>query len=226
MPDAQMNIWVLSDALKTLPAETVDALLPRALYEGMRIPLRAAQTAGLVEKDPAAALAAVSPSLGHDSRPQVMGQIAEKDPGKAVELLDTMPSSRSKALASLNLARAWAGQDSAATVTWARRDLNGPVRQAALLEIAAITGGSSPLEALNLVEEAGWNSLGNFGAVRGGNTIPMEATTFPTPANTAGLLLQQLSALDPAGARQFLDQHVPQELRAKVAKKAGIPLEP
>lgn len=223
MPDAQLNIWVLSDALKTLPAETVDALLPRAIYEGMRMPLRAAQTAGLVEKDPAAALAAASPSLGYDSRSQVIGQIAEKDPGKAVELLDTMLSSRTKALASLSLARAWAGQDSAAALTWARRDLNGPVRQSALLEIAAITGGASPLEALNLVEEAGWTSLGNFGAVLGGT---MEANTFPTAANTAGLLLQQLSELDPGAAKQFLGEHVPQELRAKVAKKAGISLEP
>lgn len=226
MPNAQMNVWLLSDSLKSLPQETVDALLPRAIYEGMRMPLKSAKTAALVETDPAAALAAAGPQLGHDTAPQVMSAIAEKDPGKAAELLAAMPSSRSRALSSLSLARVWAGQDSAAALTWARRDLQGPVRQAALLEIAAVSGGVSPLEALALVEEAGWTTEGNFGAVRGGNMIAGEAVSFPSPIQTAAALLHQLDSLDPNAARQYLMNQVPEEHQARLAKKAGIPLEP
>ncbi len=226
MPEAQMNVWLLSDALKALPPERLESLLPRAIYDGMRMPLRAARAAALVETDPSAALAATSPQLGHDGVPATLALIAEKDPAKARELLSAMPSSRSRALSSLSLARTWAAQDSGAALTWARRDLQCPVRQAALLEIAAVSGGSAPAEALALVEEAGWTGQGNFGAVRGGNHIPVEAAGFPSPVKTAGLLLQQLQLLDAEMARQYLRNRVPEEYRAQVAKKAGMTLEP
>jgi len=225
MPNAQMNVGILSDVSKTLPPETVDALLPRATYEGMRMSLGMAKTAALVEKDPAAALTAASPRLGHETMPQVVDIIAGKDPGQAAALLAAVPSSRARALSSLSLARSWARQDPKAALTWARRDLSGPVRQAALLEIAAVSGGSAPLEALALVEEAGWMPQENFGLLRGGNMIPAEAATFPKTAQTAALLLQQLQLLDAEAARQYLRNRVPEAQRAQVAKKAGIPLD-
>lgn len=61
------------------------------------------------------------------------------------------------------------------------------------------------LASIPLVEEAGWQDEGNFHAIAdNGGFIPSETRHRLTPAKTAGLLLQQLSLLDPDGARAWL----------------------
>ena len=159
---------------------------------------------------------AINQMISHHRDPQ-------HDPVKAAELLAQMPSSRSKALSSVALAKTWGARDGEAATAWARQSLTGPVKQAALLEIAASSGGPDPLAALQLVEEAGWSQETNFHAIAGyGNTYPSEVRDRPTPGKTAGLLLQQLALLNPAAAQSFLEHRVPGNLRAVVAKHAGI----
>lgn len=73
------------------------------------------------------------------------------------------------------------------------------------------------------MEEAGWEPQGNFYDVAGSpGQAPSEARSRPDPVKIAGMLLQQLAAIDPAGAQQFLDGRVPEKFRAAVAKNAGF----
>lgn len=229
MPDAQFNLFGIAADVAASEPELIATLLPRAVYDGMRQPLLRAQAAALVTTHPAAALALArkAGNLGHDPVPDTMRHIAQHDPVKAAELLAQMPSSRSKALSSVALAKTWAARDGEAATAWARQSLTGPVKQAALLEIAASSGGPDPHAALQLVEEAGWSQETNFHAIAGyGNTHPSEVRDRPTPAKTAGLLLQQLALLNPAAAQTFLEQRVPVNLRAAVAKHAGFAAAP
>ena len=229
MPDAQFNLYGIAADVAASGPELIAGLLPRAVYDGMRQPLLRAQAAALVTTNPAAALALArkSGNIGHDPVPDTMRHIAQHDPAKAAELLAQMPASRSKALSSVALAKTWAARDGEAATAWARQSLAGPVKQAALLEIAASSGGPDPLAALRLVEEAGWSQETNFHSIAGyGNSYPSEVRDRPTPAKTAGLLLQQLALLNPSAAQTFLAQRVPENLRAAVAKHAGIAAAP
>ena len=120
------------------------------------------------------------------------------------------------------LAKTWASEDPASATAWAR-GLAGPVKQAALLEVAAAPGGPDPEAALALVEEAGWEEGANFYRIaENGNFIPSEASDRPTPVKTASLLLQQLHAMDPAAAQSWI-LRVPEAVRDEVVKNAGIP---
>ncbi len=229
MPDAQFNLLGIAADVAASDPELIAGLLPRAVYDGMRQPLQRAQAAALVTTNPAAALALArkAGNVGLDPVPHTMRHIAQHDPVKAAGLLAQMPSSRSKALSSVALAKTWGARDGDAATAWARQSLTGPVKQAALLEIAASSGGPDPLAALQLVEEAGWNQEANFHAVADYGTVgPGEVNERPTPVKTAGLLLQQLSILNPAAAQSFLEQHVPANLRDAVAKNAGFTAKP
>jgi hypothetical protein len=225
MPDAQFNLYGIAATVAASSPEILAGLLPRAVYDGMRQPLQRAQASELVTTDPAGALALAKSAgnIGRDPVPVTMRDIARHDPKKAAELLEEMPSSRSRALSALALAKTWAAEDATAATAWARKSLTGPVKQGALLEIAASTGGPDPLAALELVEEAGWEDQGNFHAIAGyGNFEPGELQHRPTPAKTAGMLLQQFAALEPASAVTFLETRVPEKFRAEVAKIAGF----
>ncbi len=229
MPDAQFNLYGVAADVAASDPELIAGLVPRAVYDGMRQSLQRAQAAALVATNPAAALtlSRKAGNVGLDPVPVTMRHIAQYDPVKAAELLAQMPSSRSKALSSVALAKTWGARDGDAATAWARQSLTGPVKQAALLEIAASSGGPDPLAALQLVEEAGWNQEANFHAVADyGTHTPAEVRERPTPVKTAGLLLQQLSILNPAAAQSFLEQRVPANLRKAVAKQAGFSAKP
>jgi hypothetical protein len=229
LPGAAENLYDIAAKVAQSSPELIADLLPRLTYESMRQPLRQAQASALAVTNPSAALALArqSGNLGHDPVPVTMKQIARQDPARAAELFAQMPSSRSKALSAAVIAKTWAGDDSAAAAAWARGSLTGSVRQAALLEIAAVSGGPDPLTALRIVEEAGWQPEPDFYAVSDGGPRPAaEARSRPAAERTAGLLLQQLAALDPGGARRWLEQSVPADRRDAVARIAGLSPEP
>lgn len=228
MPDAQFNLYGIAARVAGSTPELLAELIPRAVYDNMRQSLQRAQASALALTDPAGALALAkrAGNIAHDPVPITMRDIARHDPVKAAALLADMPSSRSRALSAVALAKTWASQDAAAATTWARASLTGPVRQSALLEIAAATGGPEPLAALQLVEEAGWQDEGNFHAIAdNGSLSPSESRERLTPAKTAGLLLQQLALLDPDAARAWL-QRVPWEHRVAAARTAGLAIWP
>jgi hypothetical protein len=225
LPDAQFNFYPIAHRLAELAPELIPALLPRAVYDGMRMSLQRAQEDQLLKTDPAAAIAAArkTGSMGIDPVPFVMAKVAQNDPVKAAALLAEMPPSRSRALSSLAVAGSWAAQDAPAALAWARQSLTGPVKQAALLEIAAASGGPDPAAALQLVQEAGWTLEGNFHRIAGyGTFTPSETGARRTPVETAAVLLKQIAVTDPAAAKQYLEQSVPAEHRSAVATAAGI----
>ncbi len=224
MPDAQFNLYGIQDRLSELAPSLATELLPRAVYDGMRQPLQKTRMEHLLKTDPAAALAEAKKTgvIGHDPVPEVMARVAQNDPVKASALLAEMPSSRSRALSSLALAKAWAAQDAPAALTWVRETLNGPVKQSALLEVAAASGGPDPAAALRLVTEAGWTLETNFHQVTGASVIPSEVRARLTPVGTAAGLLKQIAVTDAATARHYLEQVVPEEHRSAVAAAAGI----
>lgn len=230
MPDAQFNLYGIAATAAESSPEVLAGLLPRGVFNGMEKPLQRAQASVLAATDPAGALALAkrAGTIGYDPVPVTMRDIARHDPKKAAELLAQMPSSRSRALSAVSLAKSWAVQDSAAATNWARRSLTGPVKQNALLEIAAATGGPEPMTALQLVAEAGWEPQGDFYDVEGTPGGPQsEVRSRPDPVKIAGMLLQQLAAIDAAGAQHFLDGRVPDKFRDAVAKTAGfVPAQP
>ena len=225
MPDAQFNLRGIAGEITKSAPELIGELLLRSVYDGMREPLQRAQCEVLARTDPPAAIA-LARRLGaieRDLVPETMGDIAQRDPLKAVEVLAQMPSSRSRALSAVTLAKTWAAHDAIAATAWARQTLTGSVKQSALLEIAAVSGGPDPLASLQLVEEAGWIQESNFYRIAdGGSLTPSETFDRPTPVKTTSLLLRQLSVLDPSAARNFLEQRVPESLRQAVAQKAGL----
>jgi hypothetical protein len=223
LPDAQFNIFAIGSRLSSLSPDQLAALRPRAVYDGPRLPLEKAWRENLVKTDPAAAVEAAKKAglIGGDQVPGVIAAVAKNDPAKAASLLAEMPSSRSRALSSVLLARTWAAQDAPAALAWTRQSLTGPVKQSALLEIAAATGGPDPASALHLVSEAGWEMETNFQRIVDGNSS-READERLTPEKTAAGLLRQIAAIDPAAARKALEQSVPPEHREAVASSAGL----
>lgn len=203
--------------------DAADDLLKRAVYDGGRWPFERAKIAQLAETDPAAAIvyAGTLGALGHDPVPEAVAAIAKQDPARAAEEVEAMASSRSKALSVVALARTWVTRDSDAALAWVRGQPEGPVRQAALVA-AAGTMIAEPERALALVEEAGWTREGDFHAVRNYSVRPSETRQTRDPLMVAADALRNWSARDPAGARRYLGESVPEAMREELAVEAGI----
>jgi hypothetical protein len=199
--DAQFMLAGISDKMAQQPG-LIEKTLPRAMYDGMRQPLQKAQIQALIKKDPKLALEAARKTgvIGHDPVPIALQEIAKQDLSAARELCEEMPSSRTKALSSVALVSSWAGQDAAAALAWTREKLTGPVKQAALCQMAADMGGQNPEAGLQLLEEAGWAINGDFYAIRGGTMLMSETRQRPNPQALAKDLLERLRATDPAKA--------------------------
>lgn len=122
MPESRFNLYGIAATVAESSPEVLAGLLPHAVYDGMRQPLQRAQASALAATDPegALALAKSAGNTGHDPVPVTMREIARHDPVKAATLLMEMPSSRSRALSAVSLAKTWAVQDPAAATTWAR----------------------------------------------------------------------------------------------------------
>jgi hypothetical protein len=127
MPDAQFNLRGIVEQIAKQDPGMIEELLPRAVYDGMRQPLQTAAINALADKNPAAALAAAQRmgNIGSDPVPQVVSYIAKQDPIKASALWAAMPSSRSKALSAIEIAKAWSSQDASKATKWVRENLQG-----------------------------------------------------------------------------------------------------
>lgn len=223
-PDAQFMMSAIASQVAAQAPEKIDALLERAVYDGARIPLQEAQIAALARSDPEKALAAAQ-QMGIFSRNPVaeaITAIAAHDLEKALAMMEEMPSSRSKALSVVSLAGTWAARDPEAALAWVRETQYGPVRHAALVQIAATRGSVEPAAGLQLIEEAGWESGGDFSKMHTLNMPPSEKRPASAAVAAAASLLQQLSLLDPEAARGFLNEKVPETFRDEVSTLSGL----
>lgn len=221
MPDAQ---FAISSVVRNgeLSEETLEHLWTRSIYDGSKKPINEARIDRLVKSDPAAALelsqngSDVFPAEG---TAKTLAKIAREDASSAIELLEEMPASRNRAMAAVRVTGVWAAQDETAALAWARDSLDGPVRGAALVEVAAVVGGRDPYAGLALIEEAGWDGVRKFFepvTIGNGSGVSMKQNFDQNSAvSVAKTLLYQLFQTDPAAARQFIaraDESVQQEL--------------
>ena len=227
MPDAQFSI---RPVVKTadLPEETLRSLLARSVYDGSRGAVLNQLIERLVVSDPAAALELSRSGPNYrGTESDTLGKIARVNHRAAIDLLDTLPLSRARAMSAVRIAGAWSAQDQAAALDWARGSLQGPVRGAALVEVAATVGGRDPLAGLALIEEAGWGKVRNFfepvTVGEDGNFSTQQNFDGNQTLAVAKSLLAQLSASDPDAAHQFVaraDESMREEL-AKVIAQEG-----
>ena len=225
MPNAQ---FALSDLVKNtvLPEETLSHLLTRSIYDGSREPIQRQMVAQLAKSDPAGAVQAASEAgrTWRDPIAHAIAEIAQHNVPAAIEQLEALPDSRQRALSSLSLTRTWAAQDSVAALEWVRESLSDQIRQAALLEIAAIAGGQDPLTGLALVEEAGWHDVGNFhDIVNQFESGEVRAQSYKQlhSIEVAQSLVRQLSMSDPEAARKFVS-HADASVRDMLARAADL----
>lgn len=217
VPDSQFARYTLAGRIVSEAPELADEMLADAVYDGARIPFQRAKVAQLAASDPAAAVdyARVSGLIGSDPVPVAIQEIARHDPAKAAVEVAAMPSSRSKALSSVALAKIWAARDSQAAVRWIHENLEGPVRHHALVAAAEASGADDPVRGLDLIVEAGFESGGDFFGIRGGDIHPSETRSKPDAVTAATDLLRQLSQRDPEAARRYLQDEIPEEMRSE-----------
>jgi hypothetical protein len=222
LPNAQFAIGAVMGDLARQDTEAALALLPLAVYDGAREPIQRAVVEELAKSDPEQALdlARKAGRIWNDREAEAFAAIARHHPEKARELVESMPSSRAKALSSVAVARTLAADDPETALAWTRTSLKGPVHDAALVEIANATGGGDPVAGLGLLAEAGWRETGDLYLIREGQT----ADTFGAvaTADVAATLLRQWATTDPDEARAWMEAHVPASLQAAIATKGGI----
>jgi hypothetical protein len=224
VPNSQFAVGGIAKRIASEAPELAEDLLARAVYDGARLPFERAKISRLAATDPAAAIAYARSLgvIGSDPVPRAVETIARLDPLKAAAQVETMPSSRSKALSSMALAETWAAKDPEAAVRWIRANLTGPVFQDAMIAAAAASGSSNPAKALDLIVEAGWLRSGNYFAIRDAGTVhPSEADDAPNPLKVAGSLLHQWSRTDPEAARRYLQEKIPAGIAAQITAAGG-----
>lgn len=223
VPDSQFAAWSIGEKIFREAPDAAADLMKRAVYDGARMPFERARMKHLAESDPGAAIAYARSlgAMGHDPVPEALVEIAKLDPAKAAAEVEAMASSRSKALSVVALAKTWVARDEEAALVWVRGQPEGPVRQAALVA-AAGTMIAEPARALALVEEAGWTREGDFHEIRVGSMMPSESRQKPDPMKVAADALRNWSVSDPAEARRYLEESVPETMREKLGVEAGI----
>lgn len=222
LPNAQFAIGTVIGDLARHDLEAALALLPRAVYDGAREPIQRAVVEELAKSDPEQALdlARTAGRIWNDREAETFAAIARHHPEKARELVEGMPSSRAKALSSVSVAKTLAAEDPEAALAWTRTSLKGPVREAALVEIASVTGGSDPVAGLALLAESGWKEPGDLYLIREGQTADMFEAVATSDVTIR--LLRQWAASDPDGARTWMEAHAPSTLQAAVATAGGL----
>lgn len=218
LPNAQFMVGAAMQQLVRHDAQAALSLLPRAVYDGAREPIQRAVVEELAKSDPDQALAVARQAgrIWDDREAETLAIIARHHPDKAIELVESMPDSRGKALSSIAVARMLAATDEAMALNWVRASLHSPVRDAALVEIAATTGGADPSAGLALLQEAGWRDGESVYEVEGEGHNSAEAMKI------GASLLRQWATSDPDGARTWLDTQAPDHHKSDLAKAAGL----
>jgi hypothetical protein len=222
LPNAQFAIGTVIRDLARHDPDAALALLPSAVYDGAREPIHRAVVEQLAQSDPDQALALVRQAgrIWDDREAETFAAIARHHPEKACELIEAIPSSRSKALSSVSVAKTIAADDQEAALEWTRTSLKGPVRDAALVEIASVTGGSDPVAGLALLAEVGWRETGDLYLTQERQRADMFGVA--ATSDVATRLLRQWAATDPDGARTWLEAHAPATLQAAIATAGGL----
>ena len=224
-PDAQFMFPRIAGRIVGTDPQLADKLMKAAVYDGGRYPFQQAKIAQLAASDPTAAIAYARGlgTIGIDPVPATVAKIADLDPARAALEVAAMPSGRSKALSSVELAKTWATRDPDAAIAWVRELDDGPVRHYALVATAATSGHRDPQRALDLVMEAGRTSGGDFFSIRdSGSLTPYEQRLTPNADRTAADLLLRWSRQDPQAARRYLAENVPAEWRADLSAATGL----
>ncbi len=225
MPDAQFCISsVVRDG--RVPIERLDELRTRSVYDGSREPVERAKMATLAQSDPAAAIETAK-SAGRVWRDPVawsFGLVAREFPAEAKEHWEELPDSRARALAGVSIARTLASQNPDDAIRWARESLSEPVRDSALVEIAAVIGGQDPVAGLELIQEVGWGEVGRFYEIaesESGKVLKGQSHAHSTPIGVAQSLVRQLATSDPEAARAFIEG-ASDGVREELRRAAGL----
>lgn len=213
----------INDLLKNgegFSIEAVTEILPQAVYDGMRMPLTKYLSEELAKQDPRAALAFVKEKgrIWADPTAKLFTTLAAENPAQAVTLLAEQPSSRSKAISSVQVAKTWASQDPDASLAWVRSQESSEIREASLVAIASVVGGEDPERGLALLEEVAWKTTGHFyaiGKIQGTENVhnQVEEHNVAVTHHVGRALLQNLAHQDPDAARHYINTRVPENRR-------------
>ena len=219
MPNAQRALEHAIRASGEHRPEDLTALLERTVYSFSRRPMQEALVTQLARTEPAAALEAAQ-RIGRDWNDPVVEaftKIASHDAASAIELLDELPQSRTKAIATVEIAQSLATQDADAALDWVRALPEGNARDTSLAAIASVIGGEDPIAGLALIEGVEWRQSAKFYNIASGTggTVRnhLEGDNSVTVLGVGKALLRQLATSDPDGARLYIDRRVPAHFR-------------
>lgn len=219
MPDGQFALRHAIVASQGRQPEDLDAVVRRAVYDGARQPAQEALVELLAKTDPALAIETAQRAgrIWSDPVAKAFAAIGRTEADLAVELLDSLPESRSRSISSVAVAKSWAASDPDAALEWVRSLRSGEVRDTALVAVASVVGGENPMDGLALIEETGWRDSGRFYEVaaiwHGEWRTHREGYESVIMADVAESLLRQWAYADRDGARAYIDERVPESLR-------------
>jgi hypothetical protein len=228
MPDANGAVNRALRATNRLDPQRLQELMTRAVYDGMRNPMQDALRDQLLTEDPRKAVE-FSRNRGRtwsDPVAATLGMVAQLDAEEAVTILDEMPSSRGRAIATVEVVKNWSMKDPAAALDWIRSQPPGVVRNTSLVRVASIIGGEDPLGGLALIEEVEWSKVGAFysiGAVNSKGRLLNQVQEHGTvqTLDVARDLLRSLAGTDPDGARAYVADSVPAEYHQELLQVIG-----
>lgn len=217
------NVWALMSKTEGFTPEAIRKHLQKAAYNGMRNPMIDHLARNLARENPKKALEFLNEKGRSWSDPaaQLFAQVAREDPAKAVILLKDQPTSRSKAISTVQIAKNWASTDPEASLKWARSQTSAQVRDTSLVAIASVIGGEDPDQALALLDEVGWKDVGLFysvGKIRhdGFYHDQIEEHDVAMTHRVGRSLLENLAMQDPEAARKYIETKVPEDRRASL----------
>ena len=222
-PDTNSLIWPMFRSSTGFKVETIKRLLQSAAYDGTRNPMMENLTDTLAQRDPKEALSFVQKKGRNWSDPsaKLFAKLAHKNPKQAVDLLGKQPSSRSKAISTVQVAKTWAAQDPEAALAWTRSQSSSQIRDSSLVAIASVIGGEDPDQGLALLDEVGWKDVGLFYAVgtvqpKGKLHDQIEEHDIAMTHRVGRSLLETLAQQDPEAAKKYISTNVPESRRASL----------
>lgn len=223
-------IWSLFSEAPDIDEVVLREHLKKSVYDGMRGPISSHLARKLAERDPKEALSFVESQgrIWSDPKASLFGTMARDDPGQAASLLSEQPSSRSKAISAVQIAKSWALQDVDKSLEWVRSQSSAQVRDASLVAVASVIGGEDPERGLRLLEEVEWKDVGQFysvGEVRNQGRVndQVQEHDIAMTHHVGRALLENLARLDAEAARRYINTVVPEEMRALLSNIAEPP---
>lgn len=225
MREANSTVNAVLRSISDPDPELVRGFLSRAVYDGMRQPMEDALVKSYLREDPKKALefAQGQGRIWSDPVAKVIGETAVDRPEVAVSLLEELPSSRSRAISTVEVARSWASNDPQAALDWVRQQEPGEILNTSLVAVASAMGGSDPVGALALLSEVGWKEVGAFyaiGRVNGPESVfdQVQSHRAIDLTEVAQDLMRNFVMMDREGARAYVAEEVPPAWQEKFKK--------